>query len=194
MDIFCKDRKLNISDYYFKPGFAYGGSCLPKDLGAMVELSKEYGLESYVLSAINLSNNYQKKIAFNLIKNTDKRKIGIIGISFKQGTDDLRYSPMIDILKWLLQEDYSISIYDENVRMSILMGANREYINDILPDLEEVLLPSLEELFMRSEVIVISQKYDNIVNLIEKYTDKIIIDFARISQINSYDNYIGICW
>ena len=78
--------------------------------------------------------------------------------------------------------------------MSILMGANREYINDILPDLEEVLLPSLEELFMRSEVIVISQKYDNIVNLIEKYTDKIIIDFARISQINSYDNYIGICW
>ena len=194
MDIFCKDKKLNISDYYFKPGFAYGGSCLPKDLGAMVELSKEYGLESYVLSAINLSNNYQKKIAFNLIKNTDKRKIGIIGISFKQGTDDLRYSPMIDILKWLIQDNYSVSVFDENVRMSILMGANREYINDILPDLEEVLFPSLEELFIRSEVIVISQKNDKLINLIEKYTDKTIIDFVRISGINTRENYIGICW
>lgn len=194
MDIFCKDKKLNISDYYFKPGFAYGGSCLPKDLGAMVALSKEYELESYVLSAIDLSNEYQKKMAFNIIRNINKRKIGIVGITFKPGTDDLRYSPMIDILKWLIQDNYSVSVFDENVRMSILMGANREYINDILPDLEEVLLPSLEELFIRSEVIVISQKNDKLINLIEKYTDKTIIDFVRISGINTRENYIGICW
>lgn len=160
----------------------------------MVALSKEYELESYVLSAIDLSNEYQKKMAFNIIRNINKRKIGIVGITFKPGTDDLRYSPMIDILKWLIQDNYSVSVFDENVRMSILMGANREYINDILPDLEEVLLPSLEELFIRSEVIVISQKNDKLINLIEKYTDKTIIDFVRISGINTRENYIGICW
>ncbi len=194
MELFCKDKKLNISDYYFKPGFAYGGSCLPKDLGAMVALAKEYKLESYVLSSINLSNEYQKCIAYNFIKETSKKIIGIIGISFKPGTDDIRYSPMIDILKWLIQDNYSVLIYDENVRTSLLMGANKEYINQIIPNLNEILVSSLEELFVKSEVIVISQNNDKLINLIEKYPDKIIIDFIRINQLTTRCNYIGICW
>jgi GDP-mannose 6-dehydrogenase len=194
MDIFCKDKKLNISDYYFRPGFAYGGSCLPKDLGAMVALSKEYELESYVLSAIDLSNEYQKKMAFNIIRNTNKRKIGIVGITFKPGTDDLRYSPMIDILKWLIQDNYSVSVFDENVRTSLLMGANKEYTHNMGLKLDEILLPSMEELFNKSEVVVISQIYNELFNLIDKYKDRIIIDFVRISGINTGENYIGICW
>ena len=140
MELFCKDKQLNISEYYFKPGFAYGGSCLPKDLGAIISLSKDYGLETYILSSINISNEYQKRLVFGMIKKTKKNKIGIIGISFKQGTDDLRYSPMVCILSWLIQDNYHIVIYDENVRLSLLIGANKDYINEIMPDLDKMLL------------------------------------------------------
>jgi len=194
MELFCKDKQLNISEYYFKPGFAYGGSCLPKDLGAIISLSKDYGLETYILSSINISNEYQKRLAFEMIKKTKKNKIGIIGISFKQGTDDLRYSPMVCILSWLIQDNYNIVIYDENVRLSLLIGANKDYINEIMPDLDKMLLSSIEEIFLQSEVIIISQKNEKITHLINEYPDKIIIDLIRIDNRTSKDNYIGICW
>ena len=194
MELFCKDKQLNISEYYFKPGFAYGGSCLPKDLGAIISLSKDYGLETYILSSINISNEYQKRLVFGMIEKTKKNKIGIIGISFKQGTDDLRYSPMVCILSWLIQENYHIVIYDENVRLSLLIGANKDYINEIMPDLDKMLLSSIEEIFLQSEVIIISQKNENITHLINEYPDKIIIDLIRIDNRTSKDNYIGICW
>ncbi len=194
MELFCKDKQLNISEYYFKPGFAYGGSCLPKDLGAIISLSKDYGLETYILSSINISNEYQKRLVFGMIKKTKKNKIGIIGISFKQGTDDLRYSPMVCILSWLIQDNYNIVIYDENVRLSLLIGANKDYINEIMPDLDKMLLSSIEEIFLQSEVIIISQKNEKITHLINEYPDKIIIDLIRIDNRTSKDNYIGICW
>lgn len=194
MELFCKDKQLNISEYYFKPGFAYGGSCLPKDLGAIISLSKDYGLETYILSSINISNEYQKRLVFGMIEKTKKNKIGIIGISFKQGTDDLRYSPMVCILSWLIQDNYHIVIYDENVRLSLLIGANKDYINEIMPDLDKMLLSSIEEIFLQSEVIIISQKNENITHLINEYPDKIIIDLIRIDNRTSKDNYIGICW
>lgn len=194
MELFCKDKQLNISEYYFKPGFAYGGSCLPKDLGAIISLSKDYGLETYILSSINISNEYQKRLAFEMIKKTKKNKIGIIGISFKQGTDDLRYSPMVCILSWLIQDNYHIIIYDENVRLSLLIGANKDYINEIMPDLDKMLLSSIEEIFLQSEVIIISQNNEKITHLINEYPDKIIIDLIRIDNRTSKDNYIGICW
>jgi len=195
MDVFCKDRQLNISDYYFKPGFAYGGSCLPKDLGALVNLSEANDLTVNVLSSIHHSNEYQKMIALELVKKYSKgKKIGIIGISFKQGTDDLRYSPMVDVLNQLIEQDYQVKIFDQNVSLSILIGANKEYIDKHIPYLSDMLVGSFLDLFEQSDTIVLNQMNPQIIALVDQNPEKAIIDFARIDDRTSMNNYYGLCW
>jgi len=195
MDVFCKDRQLNISDYYFKPGFAYGGSCLPKDLGALVNLSESYSLEGNVLSSIHPSNEYQKLVALNLIKEKSVgKRIGVVGISFKQGTDDLRYSPMVDVLNELVSQGYNVKVYDENVSISILIGANKDYIDRNIPYLSDMLVGSLQDLFNQSDTLVLNQRSSEIVSLVDHHQDKVIIDFARIDSRISNSSYFGLCW
>ncbi len=160
----------------------------------MVNLSEYYSLEANVLSSIKPSNEYQKKIAYNIIKSTKKKKIGIIGISFKQGTDDLRFSPMVDILKWLIEEGFDVSIYDKSVATALLIGANKDFVDVQVPGLSSIMVRSLNEIFELSEAVVLSQKSQEVVSLIEQYQDRIIIDLARIDSRSSSGNYIGLCW
>ncbi len=192
MDIFCKDTSLNISPVYFKPGFAYGGSCLPKDLKGMVTMAHDNYLSSPVLAAISESNENQKRVAFELIHRTGKRNIALIGLSFKEGTDDLRYSPSVDIAENLVGKGFKLSIYDNNVHVSKLIGANKEFIEEHIPHLSSLIT---NEALKSADVVLINHRNFNA----EPYMDTLkrkhmIIDLVRIPELEGLSNYIGLCW
>lgn len=193
MRIFGKDKQLNISEYYFKPGFAYGGSCLPKDLRALRTIAHDFYLESPVLESIEKSNSYHKTLALKLILDTGKQKIGFAGISFKQGTDDLRYSPSVDLIEQLLGKGKDVLIYDKNVTVSKLVGANKSYIDEKLPHISTLLTDSLEKLVEHSEVIVFPNKNDELESTYFP-DNKVLIDFCRIEKFRNHPNYIGLNW
>ncbi|MQY65245.1 MAG: nucleotide sugar dehydrogenase, partial [Clostridia bacterium] len=197
MEIFCTDTKLNLSPYYLKPGFAFGGSCLPKDLRALLYKGQREDLRLPLLNSILDSNENQVKMGINLIKKTKKKKIGIFGFSFKPGTDDLRESPMVELIETLLGKGYKISIYDKNVSIAKIFGANKQYIEKEIPHISSLMSSSIEEVLSRSEVLVIgnnSEEFKKIPELIRE--DQIIIDLARIGDGKNErkSNYEGICW
>ena len=197
MKIFCKDTKLNLSPYYLKPGFAYGGSCLPKDLKALKTIAHDHYLECPVLENIERSNDAQKKIVLDRIVEFNKKNIGFLGLSFKAGTDDLRNSPIIDTMEQLLGKGYNIKIYDKDVHFSKLIGANREYILRKIPFIAKFLTNDLDEVVESSDVIIIVNREDELLNLHEKISeDKIIYDLVNINLKNrsKYKNYTGIAW
>ncbi len=194
MDIFCKDTHLNISPYYFKPGFAYGGSCLPKDMKALKTISHDNYLSSPLIEAIHNSNENQKRIVIDMIESTEGNKIGVLGLSFKQGTDDLRYSPTVEIVEYLFGKGYSILIWDEIVQQSKLVGSNKEFIQMHIPHLSKLITDNLIEVIDKSEVILVTQKNKKTSSLIEKYPEKIFIDVVRVSEKSSSGNYQGVCW
>lgn len=195
MELFCKDTHLNISPAYFKPGFAYGGSCLPKDLKGLVTLGHDQYVATPVLSGVHESNENQKRIAFELIERTGKRKICFIGLSFKEGTDDLRYSPSVDLAEKLIGKGYQISIFDENVHLSKLVGANKSFIDEHLPHLSELIVGQIESAIAQADVVLINHRnFDG-----EKYKDILkektaIVDLVRISALEGLPNYVGLCW
>ncbi len=193
-DIFCRDKKLNISAKYLRPGFAYGGSCLPKDLSALTTLAHDYYLKCPVISAIEESNSIQKDIAFNMVLATDKRKIGVIGLSFKPGTDDLRYSPSVNLVERLLGKGYAIKIYDKHVFCSKLTGTNKAYIDKHIPHLKELITDNLEAVIDDSDVLVVTHDYDELSRFGEKISHKSVVDLVRIKEVVSGHNYEGICW
>lgn len=211
MDIFCRDTHLNISPYYFKPGFAYGGSCLPKDLQALVNISKSMNIETPIINNIHRSNEIQKDTALKQIIKLGKKRIGFLGLSFKAGTDDLRESPTVDLIERLLGKGYEVKIYDRNVQLSRLMGSNKSYIDKKLPHLSS-LLTDINSLFKESEVIVIANKENDYKNIFEctkkenfknaqciidecNLREKIAYDLVRISKELSFaGEYNGICW
>lgn len=194
MDLFCKDTHLNISPYYFKPGFAYGGSCLPKDLKALNTIAHDAYLNSPVLESIERSNQNQKRTAFELITSKGKRKIGILGLSFKKGTDDLRYSPIVEVTESLLGKGYDICIFDEKVNLSNITGTNKHYIETRIPHLSRLLRQDLDEVAQHADLLVISQNDDRFRDLIDKYPDKQFIDLVRVVDENRNHNYEGIGW
>ncbi|GEO08181.1 nucleotide sugar dehydrogenase [Segetibacter aerophilus] len=195
MELFCKDTRLNISTSYFKPGFAYGGSCLPKDLKGFLTLGHDNYLNTPVLRCINNSNENQKKIAFEMVEKTGKRNVCFIGLSFKEGTDDLRYSPSVDLAEMLIGKGYYVTIYDENVRLSKLIGANKAYINERLPHLSSLISNDLNMAIKQNDVVVINHKnfdastYGHLLK--EKHA---VIDLVRINEIECLPNYEGLCW
>lgn len=194
MDIFCRDNKLNISPTYFKPGFAYGGSCLPKDLKGLKTLAHDNYLDSPIIEAIEKSNEHQKKLAIDLILSKGKKRVGILGISFKAGTDDLRYSPAVELAEYFLGKGYIIKIYDNNVALSNLTGTNKQFIEEHIPHLANLMVHTLEHLFIESEILVITQKHSDLKSLVEKFPEKQIIDLIRVEKEGFTNNYEGICW
>jgi GDP-mannose 6-dehydrogenase len=194
MDLFCKDDHLNISPYYFKPGFAYGGSCLPKDLKGLKTIAYDNYLSSPVLNSIEESNSIQKQIAYEMILETGKRNIAILGLSFKAGTDDLRYSPIVEVAERLLGKGYQIRIFDKKVNFTKISGTNKDYIDSHIPHLSDLISDDFESVVNISDVVVITQKDKLFMNLFSKYPHKIVIDLVRITRSKSHDNYRGICW
>src|SRR5688572_2652318 len=197
MDIFCKDEKLNLSSYYMKPGFAFGGSCLPKDVRAMQYRAKEVDLDMPVIQAILGSNHLQIQHAIEMVADTGKKRIGLLGFSFKAGTDDLRESPIVILAEALLGKGYSLCIYDRNVSIARLVGANKEYINKQIPHLSSLLSDSLAEVLEQSEVIVVGNGSPEFAEALKKTRpDQIVIDLFRL-KLDPKDipaEYTGICW
>jgi len=197
MEIFCRDTRLNVSPYYLKPGFAFGGSCLPKDLRALLYTAKEKDLETPLLNSVLRSNRKQIDSAYNLIKKTGSKKVGILGLSFKPGTDDLRESPMVDLVEKLLGKGYDISIYDKEVSLAKIIGSNKRYIRSTIPHISSLMKKTAKGVINNADVIVVGKKnkeFEDIVSTIEN--NKIIIDLVRVVR-NPKENkgcYEGICW
>lgn len=195
MEIFCKDKHLNISPYYFKPGFAYGGSCLPKDSKALRTLAHDLYVDVPVMNAIDPSNEIQKKIAINIIESKGRRKVGILGLSFKAGTDDLRNSPIVDVAEALYGKGYEIHIYDKNVRVSQLTGTNADFIAAKIPHLHEIITDDLDAVCSQCDVLVITNKEKEFAEVPAKYPHKCIVDLVRqFSELDYDGNYEGISW
>lgn len=197
MDIFCRDEKLNLSPYYLKPGFAFGGSCLPKDVRALLYRAKEIDLELPVISQILPSNKAQIQLAVDQVLDTGKKKIGLLGVSFKAGTDDLRESPMVILAEALLGKGVSLFIYDKNVALAKLVGANKEYIETQIPHLSSLLCDTIDEVIDRSEVIVAGSQAPEFADAVKRCgADQIVIDLVRlpISGSTVKADYRGVCW
>ena len=197
MDIFCRDEKLNLSSYYLKPGFAFGGSCLPKDVRALQYRAKEVDVDLPVISQILPSNKLQIQYAFDQILETGKKKVGLLGFSFKAGTDDLRESPIVILAEQLLGKGLSLCIYDKNVSLAKLVGANKEYIEKQIPHLSSLLCNTIDEVVDSSEVIVVGNQSPEFVDALAKARpDQIVIDLVRLPIFGSLlqADYRGICW
>jgi GDP-mannose 6-dehydrogenase len=197
MDIFCRDEKLNLSSYYLKPGFAFGGSCLPKDVRALQYRAKELDVELPVISQILPSNRLQIQQAFDQVMETGRKKIGLLGFSFKAGTDDLRESPIVILAEQLLGKGLSLCIYDKNVSLAKLVGSNKEYIERQIPHLSSLLCNAVDEVIDKSEVIVVGNQSPEFPDALKKCrADQIVLDLVRVPIYGSLlqADYRGICW
>jgi GDP-mannose 6-dehydrogenase len=196
MEIFCMDKELNISPYYFKPGFAFGGSCLPKDLKGLQTLAHDLYVETPLIRSIDKTNELQVARAIEIIRQTGKMKLGFLGLSFKQGTDDLRNSPAVSVIEALLGKGYTIQIYDKNVQLSKLTGTNKEYIDRHIPHLSKLMVNHLDELMNEADVVIINNRETEYVNAItDNESAAMIIDMVRLPEpIRQRKNYIGINW
>lgn len=197
MEIFCADSKLNISPYYLKPGFAFGGSCLPKDVRAMQYRAKELDLELPVLASILPSNRLQIEHAFDEVLETGKKRIGMLGFSFKAGTDDLRESPIVTLAEMLIGKGLCLRIYDKNVSLARLVGANKHYIEQQISHLSSLMVTSIDELIEQSEVIVVGNQSPEFIDALSCVRDdQIVIDLVRlpIAAEPKPKGYRGLCW
>ncbi len=196
MEIFCADRKLNLSTAYLKPGFAFGGSCLPKDVRALSYKGRSLDLELPLLNAILPSNQRQLDRALQMITSRGYRKIGVLGLSFKAGTDDLRESPMVDVVEHLLGKGYDIRIYDDNVNLAKLLGANRDYILNQIPHISDLMVSTMDEVLDHAQTIVIGNDDDAFRTILSELREgQVIVDFVRIAnQPSDGRAYDGICW
>src|SRR5437660_12166904 len=197
MDIFCRDEKLNLSSCYLKPGFAFGGSCLPKDVRALQYRAKELDVELPVISQILPSNRLQIQQAFDQVMETGRKKIGLLGFSFKAGTDDLRESPIVILAEQLLGKGLSLCIYDKNVSLAKLVGSNKEYIEKQIPHLCSLLCDAVEQVIEQSEVIVVGNTAPEFADALKRCrADQIVIDLVRLPIRGSLlaADYRGICW
>jgi GDP-mannose 6-dehydrogenase len=196
MDIFCSDKELNISPYYLKPGFAYGGSCLPKDLKGLQTLAHDLYLKVPVINHIDQTNELQIQRAIEIIEQTGKNKIAFLGISFKAGTDDLRNSPAVTVIETLIGKGFEVQIYDRNVQLSKLTGTNKEYIDQRIPHLYKLMVNQLDELIDNTEVVVVNNREKEYIDVImETESPAVIIDMVRLPDpIRLRKNYIGINW
>src|SRR5262245_51834618 len=197
MDIFCRDEKLNLSSYYLKPGFAFGGSCLPKDVRALQYRAKQVDVDLPIISHILPSNTQHIQHALDEVLETGRKKIGLLGFSFKGGTDDLRESPMVILAEALLGKGLTLKIYDRNVSLAKLVGANKEYIENQIPHLSSLLSTDIHEVIASSEVVIVGNQSPEFAEVMpECRSDQIVIDLVRLPVVGSLlqADYRGICW
>ncbi|HEX5835338.1 MAG TPA: nucleotide sugar dehydrogenase [Pyrinomonadaceae bacterium] len=195
MNVFCADTKLNLSSYYLKPAFAFGGSCLPKDLRAVTYKAKELDVEVPLLTAISITNRLQIERALDMVLRTGKKRIGILGFSFKAGTDDLRESPMVTLIETLIGKGLELVIYDRDVSLARLFGSNREYIEHEIPHIAKLMRGSIDEVLNASDTIVIGNKSQEFRQIESRLRpDHTVIDLVRLFDRPSDNGYQGICW
>jgi GDP-mannose 6-dehydrogenase len=195
MDVLCADTRLNISKAYLKPGFAFGGSCLPKDLRALRFAARKLDVPTPILDATMDANEEQLRRAYSMVAATEKRRIGIIGLSFKPETDDLRESPLVELAERLYGRGYDIRIYDPNIQVSKLTGANLQFVKAHLPHLTSLLTADVDEVVDHAEVFVLGNREEAKRLLSVVQDDRPLIDLVRIDQARcSGDFYQGICW
>lgn len=195
MRIFCMDKQLNISPYYFKPGFAYGGSCLPKDTEALTALARDNHVGAPIISKIRRSNELQIENAIKMILDKNIRKVGILGLSFKAGTDDLRNSPIVEVVERLLGKGFMVKIYDKNVKISELTGTNKDFIHAKIPHLQEFITDDLASVMEACDLVVVTNPEEEFKGILKDYPNKTIIDLVRLWKTVDYEGtYEGISW
>jgi GDP-mannose 6-dehydrogenase len=199
MDVFCKDTKLNLSPYYLKPGFAFGGSCLPKDLRALTYQAKTQDVDVGLLNAILTSNRRHIERAVEMVLRTGKKRVGVLGLSFKAGTDDLRESPMVTLIETLIGKGLQVMIFDREVELARLFGANKDYIEREIPHISSLMRRRLDEVIEQSEVIVLTKRSDEYRAVLGQSNQSgrppMVIDLARVIEgKRSDDGYDGIGW
>jgi GDP-mannose 6-dehydrogenase len=196
--IFTSDTKLNISPAYLSPGFAFGGSCLPKDLRAITYKAKELDLKLPVLEALMPSNAEHVDRAVDMVMSTGKKKIAQLGLSFKAGTDDLRESPQVQLIKRLMGEGLDVRVWDEDVSLGRLAGANRQYIEEVIPHIGSVLSADLEDVLRSAEVVILGNKSASKERLAQYLRpEQIVIDLIHLDRAKRPEGaktYEGICW
>jgi GDP-mannose 6-dehydrogenase len=198
MDILCHERRLNISPAYLTPGFAFGGSCLPKDLRALLYRAKECDQDCLLLSSVLQSNQRQIQRGIALVERTGRKKIGVLGLSFKAGTDDVRESPIVSLVETLVGRGYHVRLYDETVAPSRLIGTNRSFLERELPHIASLMCPSLHEVVAQVDVVVVtngSAAFRQIPRLMRE--GQVLIDLVGVARSNKNDDgvvYEGICW
>jgi GDP-mannose 6-dehydrogenase len=197
IDVFLKDTKLNVSSAYLKPGFAFGGSCLPKDIRSILYQSKTFDLRLPLVESLLTSNEIHIQAVIDWVIKKKKKEIGILGLSFKSNTDDMRESPVVKVVETLLGKGYSISIYDPNINLTRLIGANKQYIEQVIPHISRLLKLNIHEVLDRAEAIIIANKNEEYMEAVLKpRADQIILDLVRITDNCQLmgRNYEGICW
>lgn len=196
MKIFCEDKKLNISTAYLLPGFAFGGSCLPKDLRAVSYQAKMHDLELPIMTSILPSNEMQMNRGLQLIIDKGHKKVGILGFSFKAGTDDLRESPVIEVIERLLGKGYDLRIYDKNVNIASLVGANRDFILNRIPHISKLMVSNIDAVLEHAQTVVIGNNDPDFRTVPDRLREgQLLVDFVRISSRRSEKGkYDGICW
>ncbi|MDP8924337.1 MAG: nucleotide sugar dehydrogenase [Chloroflexota bacterium] len=197
MEIFCRDERLNISAAYFKPGFAFGGSCLPKDLRALLYRAKERDLDLPLLRATLESNEAQVRRGIKLVEDTGRKRVGILGLSFKAGTDDVRESPVVPLVETLVGRGYEVKVYDEKVVPDKLIGANRSFLERELPHIASLMRSSIDDVVAEAEVVVVangSPAFRQVPRLMRE--DQVLVDLAGAARVNGEmrGGYEGICW
>ena len=197
MDLLCQDTQLNISKAYLKPGFAFGGSCLPKELRATAHMAKIHDVEIPMLANVMQSNREHLQLALDKLMATGKRKIGLIGLSFKSGTDDLRESPLVTLAEQLIGKGMQLAIYDPAVRLSQLLGANRLYIETHLPHIGKLLRAEIGDVIRESEVLVVGLSGPEIIKDLEQFCrpGQVVLDLVRIADGSAVRAEVqGLCW
>ncbi len=196
MDIFCQDRVLNISPAYLRPGFAFGGSCLPKDLRALSYQARSHDLTMPIITSILPSNDSQIARGMQLIVEKGNKRVGVLGFSFKAGTDDLRESPVIEVIERLIGKGYDLRIYDRNVTLARLMGANRDFILNRIPHISKIMVDEIDAVLSHANTVVIGNNDPEFAEVAARLrADQILVEFFRVTKDGGANgNYEGICW
>jgi GDP-mannose 6-dehydrogenase len=197
IEIFVLDTKLNLSPVYLKPGYAFGGSCLPKDLRALIQRGRELDVDIPLHNAIVESNERQKRVALQMIRRAGSKKIGLLGLSFKHDTDDLRESPAVELVETLVGKGYDVAVFDPNVTLSTLVGSNKAYVERELPHLSKLMRSSVDEVLSHADTVVITNNDRSFAGIYSRLnTKQNLIDLVRIEKdLSQFDGrYEGIGW